>query len=255
MPDSGASRYSRPEMVSPEASRRSRLRAWLAQRDLALLTGALLLVALGWIFVETADEVLEGETQDLDDRILMALRNHDNPADPVGPAWLEELGRDMTAMGGVLVLTTITAAVIGFLLIQRKRHAALFLAVATGGALVVSLVLKSSFDRPRPDLVPHLSNVMTSSFPSGHSMLSAAIYLTLGAMLARMSEQRRLKLYFLGLAMMITMLVGVSRVYMGVHYPTDVLAGWTIGLAWALLCWLAARRLQRAGRVEPDAGQ
>jgi undecaprenyl-diphosphatase len=241
-------------VVRSEAGLRSRLRAWFAQRDLVLLTGALLLVALGWAFVEIADEVIEGETQDIDDRILMALRERDNPADPIGPPWLEELGRDMTALGGVLVLTTLTAAVLGFLLIQRKSHAALFLAVATGGALVASLVLKNSFDRPRPDVVPHLSDVMTSSFPSGHSMLSAAIYLTLGAMLARMSEQKRLKLYFLAIAMVLTSLVGLSRVYMGVHYPTDVLAGWTIGLAWAVLCWLAARRLQRAGRVERDAG-
>lgn len=241
-------------MVTPETGLRRRVAAWFAQRDLVLLTGALLLVALGWAFVEISDEVIEGETKDLDDRILMSLRDRDNPADPLGPPWLEELGRDMTAMGGVLVLTTVTAAVVGFLLIRRKNHAALFLAVATGGALVASLVLKSSFNRPRPDVVPHLSNVMTSSFPSGHSMLSAAIYLTLGAMLARMSEQRRLKLYFLSLAMLLTLLVGLSRVYMGVHYPTDVLAGWTIGLAWALLCWLAARWLQRAGRVEQHAG-
>ncbi len=109
-----------------EAGLRSRLRAWFAQRDLVLLTGALLLVALGWAFVEIADEVIEGETQDIDDRILMALRERDNPADPIGPPWLEELGRDMTALGGVLVLTTLTAAVLGFLLIQRKSHAALF---------------------------------------------------------------------------------------------------------------------------------
>lgn len=231
-----------------------RLRAWFAQRDLLLLTGALVLVGLGWIFVEIADEVAEGETQDLDDRILMALRSADDPADPVGPHWLEEIGRDTTALGGVLVLSLVTAAVVGFLLIQRKHHAALFLTLATGGALAVSLLLKSSFDRPRPDLVPHLSHVMTSSFPSGHSMLSAAVYLTLGAMLARMSPQKRLKLYFLGLAMLFTLLVGVSRVYMGVHYPTDVLAGWTIGLAWALACWLAARRLQREGRVERTVG-
>lgn len=232
---------------------RHRLAAWFAQRDLALLSGALLLVALGWAFAEISDDVLEGETKDFDDRILLALRDRDNAADPLGPAWLEELGRDMTAMGGVLVLTTVTLAVVGFLLIQRKNHAALFLALATGGALIASLILKSSFNRPRPDLVPHLSHVMTSSFPSGHSMLSAAVYLTLGAMLARMSQQKRLKLYFIGLAMLITLLVGVSRVYMGVHYPTDVLAGWTIGLAWALLCWLVARRLQREGRVEQNA--
>lgn len=238
-----------------EPGRRARLRAWLAQRDLVLLTGAFIVVVLMWAFVEVTDEVFEGETQDLDDRILIALREPGDLADPIGPPSLEEMARDFTAVGGVVVLTTITLSVLGFLLIQGKRRAALFLAAATGGALLLSLVMKNSFDRPRPEVVPHLSHIMTSSFPSGHSMLSAAIYLTLGAMLARMSERKRVKVYFVSIAMLLTMLVGISRVFMGVHYPTDVLAGWSIGLAWALTWWLAARRLQRAGRVERDVAR
>lgn len=235
-----------------EPGRRARLRAWLAQRDLVLLTGAFLVVILMWAFIEVTDEVFEGETQDVDDRILIALREPGNLADPIGPPSLEEMARDFTAVGGVVVLTTITLSVLGFLLIQGKRRAALFLAAGTAGALLLSLALKNSFDRPRPDVVPHLSHIMTSSFPSGHSMLSAAIYLTLGAMLARMSERKRVKLYFVSIAIVLTVLVGISRVFMGVHYPTDVLAGWSVGLAWALVWWLAARRLQSTGKVERD---
>jgi undecaprenyl-diphosphatase len=124
------------------------------------------------------------------------------------------------------------------------------LLAATLGGLLLSTVLKERFDRPRPDVVPHKSHVMTSSFPSGHSLNSAVVYLTLGSLLAGLSQQRRLRLYFFGVALLLTFLVGVSRVYMGVHYPTDVLAGWFAGLAWALSCSLAARWLRRHGLVE-----
>jgi undecaprenyl-diphosphatase len=124
--------------------------------------------------------------------------------------------------------------------------------VAVVGGQVLSTLLKYFIDRPRPDIVHHLSHVYTTSFPSGHSMMSAVVYLTLGALLARFVPQRALKLYFIGLAMFLTFLVGVSRVYMGVHWPTDVLAGWTAGLVWAIACWLVARQLQRRHVVERD---
>jgi undecaprenyl-diphosphatase len=114
----------------------------------------------------------------------------------------------------------------------------------------VTTVLKNWFDRPRPTVVPHLSIVSTSSFPSGHSTLAATIYLTLGALLGRFVRERRLRAYFLIVALVLSLLVGVSRVYMGVHYPTDVFAGWTAGLAWALICRLVARALQQRGAVE-----
>jgi undecaprenyl-diphosphatase len=148
------------------------------------------------------------------------------------------------------VLSFITLAVAGFLVLQRKTHAALFVLVAVGGGLLLSSLLKMGFDRPRPDLVPHGSVVYTASFPSGHSMMAAVTYLTLGALLARVQPRRSLKLYLLGLAVLLAVAVGVSRVYLGVHWPTDVLAGWALGAAWALLCWTVALRLQRRGQVE-----
>jgi undecaprenyl-diphosphatase len=109
--------------------------------------------------------------------------------------------------------------------------------------LIISIVLKDAFARPRPQLVPHLSYVTSYSFPSGHSMLSAIVYLTLGTLLSRLVKPLKIKMYIIGIALLLTFLVGISRVYAGVHYPTDVLAGWAAGLTWALVCLLAAHQL------------
>ena len=214
------------------------------------------LVAVGamaaaiWGFAEIADEVIEGETRGFDRRVLLAMRDPSDPSDPWGPKWLEEVGRDFTALGGMGVLVGLTAAVCLFLAMQRKHHAMVLVLAAVCGGLLLSLLLKRGFDRPRPDLVPRLSYVYTSSFPSGHSMMSAITYLTLGALLARLQATRGVKVYLIVLAALVTLAVGISRVYLGVHWPTDVLAGWAAGAAWALICWLAASWLQRRGKVE-----
>jgi len=229
--------------------------AWLAGHVNIVLVAVLLIVGGTWGFIELADEVREGDTQRFDDWAVRAMRRADDPSRPIGPHWLPEVGRDLTALGGVAVLSLTTAFVAGYLLIVRKYHAMWLVLAATLGGLLISTLLKHLIDRARPDLVPHLSHVYTSSFPSGHSMLSAVVYLTLGALLTRLASERRVKLYFLAAALLLTFLVGVSRVYMGVHYPTDVLAGWTAGLVWALLCWLVARYLQRRGAVEKDADE
>jgi undecaprenyl-diphosphatase len=125
-----------------------------------------------------------------------------------------------------------------------------FVLVSIVGGLLLSSGLKAMVSRPRPDVVPHLSIVYTSSFPSGHSMLSAVVYLTLGSLLAATTQQTVLRIYVLAVAVLLSVIVGVSRVYLGVHYPTDVLAGWVAGLGWALLCWLVARWMQRRRKVE-----
>jgi undecaprenyl-diphosphatase len=205
-----------------------------------------------WGFFELADEVMEGETHRLDESLLLAMRTAGDAADPIGPGWLEEAGRDFTALGGVSVLTFITVMSCSYLLLAGKPHAALYLLVAVGVGVLISNGLKAGFERPRPELVPHGSIVHTASFPSGHSMLSAVTYLTLGALLARIQPRRRLKVFLLATAMLLALLVGASRVYLGVHWPTDVLAGWTAGAVWASLCWLAAIRLQQRGQVEAD---
>jgi undecaprenyl-diphosphatase len=223
---------------------------WLGRHELRVLVAVLIVVSGTWCFLALANVVLAGRTQSLDEVILVALRRADDPAMPIGPDWMAEVGRDLTAVGGIAVLLLTTLAVAGFLALDRKFAAAGFVLAAVAGGLMASSLLKACFARPRPEVVPHLSQVYTSSFPSGHSMMSAVVYLTLGALLARVVARRRLKFYFLAVALLLTGLVGASRVYMGVHYPTDVLAGWTAGLVWASLCWLAARKLQRRGAIE-----
>jgi undecaprenyl-diphosphatase len=219
--------------------------------------GGLLILALVvsgvWAFAILAEEVLEGDTQNLDRHLLLLLRTPGDPAQPIGPTWVQEIMRDLTALGGTAILTLATFAVAGFFLLRGKRASALYLLVAVGGGLLLSTLGKEFFARPRPDLVPHGSFVHTASFPSGHSMLSAVTYLTLGVLVARTLPQRRLKVYVLGLAALVTILVGISRVYLGVHWPSDVLAGWLAGVVWACLCILGARWLARRGEVEPEA--
>jgi undecaprenyl-diphosphatase len=225
---------------------------WIGGHELSVLL-ALLVIALSvWAFVAIADEVVEGDTVRFDEWSVRALRRADDPSTPIGPHWLNEVARDMTALGGVAFLSLLTATVVGFLWLRKMYGAGMLVVVATLGGLVVSTLLKWSFDRPRPSAVPHLSSVYTSSFPSGHSMLSAAVFLTLGTLLGRFVQERKLKAYFLLVALTLTTLVGLSRVYLGVHYPTDVLAGWSAGMAWAVLCWLVARLLQQRGAVEPE---
>ena len=122
------------------------------------------------------------------------------------------------------------------------------------GGEIIGTVLKIGFHRPRPELVAHSARVFTASFPSAHAILSAVTFLTIGALLTRAHADRRVKIYFMALAVLLTVAVGLSRVYLGVHYPTDVLAGWCVGAAWAALCWVVALWLQVRGQVEPEAG-
>jgi len=150
----------------------------------------------------------------------------------------------------VLGLVTMVAA--GFLILDGKRNMALFVCGSVLSGLIVGTILKNVFERPRPDLVPRVAYFSGASFPSAHSMMSAVTYLTLGALLARSQERKRLKAYFLLLAALLTIAIGVTRVYLGVHWPTDVLAGWTAGAVWAVLCWLAARFLQERQTLERE---
>jgi undecaprenyl-diphosphatase len=189
--------------------------------------------------------------QEFDAWLLRALRSRTDPSDPLGPRWVEEVARDLTGLGGMAVLALITAASVCYLLMMRKRHAGMFVLAAVLGGLLLSTFLKEAFDRSRPDLVSHLSHVFTDSFPSGHSMMSALTYLTLGTLLARMHKDRHVQRFFLVTAILITLLVGISRVYLGVHWPSDVLAGWAFGAVWAALCWRLAMWFQRRGDVEP----
>lgn len=214
----------------------------MVTRPLGLL---LLVVACVLGFVALSDEVHEGETQDIDERIVRSLRREEDPAMPRGPWWLAETARDVTSLGGAPVLSLITLTVCGFLLVARRYRTSLFVLSATVTGWLLNGVLKNLFHRPRPSVVPHLTETMSTSFPSGHAMLSAITYLTLGALLAQFAQQRRVKVYILSVALLLSVLVGCTRVYLGVHYPTDVLGGWVAGLAWSLLVTVAARSMRR----------
>lgn len=226
---------------------------WVGRHEMAVL--ALMLVAMLSVlaFIVLADKVVAGKTMRFDEWAVRSLRREDDLSKPIGPVWMGEVARDITALGGVAVLALLTFSIAGFFWLRRMYGAMWLVLLSTLSGLLVTTLLKSLFDRARPELVPHLSGVFTSSFPSGHSMLSATVFLTLGALIGRFVREWHLRAYFLLLAVILTIIVGISRVYLGVHYPTDVAAGWAAGLAWALICWLVARSLQRRGTVESQS--
>jgi undecaprenyl-diphosphatase len=224
--------------------------ARVAGIERTVLVAVILGAAALFAFAKIANEVGQGETRAFDEWLLLSLRTPGNPALPIGPARVQELMRDLTALGSTGVLTIMVLSVVGFLAMTRKGHAAILVLVSVVGGTLLSQTMKFAFARPRPDLVPHGAEVYTASFPSGHSMMSAVVYLTLGALLARTQPDRSVKTYIMTIAVVLTTLVGISRVYLGVHWPTDVLAGWSLGGVWALLCWFVMVWLQRRGDVE-----
>ncbi|MEX2663860.1 MAG: phosphatase PAP2 family protein [Vicinamibacterales bacterium] len=231
------------------------LRSRVAKRDrdeLWLLLGTLALLGIIYAVISLAGEVLEGDTLEFDKRLLASLRKADMPAQPIGPAWLELAAFDITALGGPTVLGLTVFAVVGFLVLQGLYRHAAFVFLASVGGWMLNGLLKEVFARPRPDVVPHLRDVMSLSFPSGHALTSAAVFLTLGALLMRVANSRFVKFYIMFIAMLATLLVGATRVYLGVHYPTDVLAGWLIGTSWALFCWLLERSLERTAGLQQE---
>lgn len=228
----------------------SRIRQ-MSARHLVLLFSVAALFGCLFTFVEITDLVQEGDLHDSEQQWMRSLRLPDDPAVPVGPHWLKNICIDLSALGGVAVLALMTVLVAGYLLLERRYHSLGFLLLAALGGTVLNQVLKKWIGRERPDIIPHLAEVANASFPSGHSMLSSIIYLTLGVMLARSVESWKLKVYFISAALLVTLLIGLTRVYLGVHYPTDVLGGWTAGTAYAVFCALLAHWLAQRGQVEP----
>jgi undecaprenyl-diphosphatase len=196
-------------------------------------------------FIEMMEFARASEPHTFDIAILLFFREAGNPAVPIGPVWFADAVRDLTSLGSASVLIFITAATIIYLIISDRAAVALFVFLSVAGGQVLSSLLKFGVDRPRPDVVPHLTDVLTLSFPSGHAMLSAVTYLTLGALAARAARSRAVEIYLIGLAVLATFLVGASRIYLGVHWPSDVLAGWCAGASWAMLCWLVAQWILR----------
>ncbi len=229
----------------------ARLRRYVDALDidaLLLLAAALTAVLGALVFMAVAGAVTDGDTQQIDEAIVRWFRDPGTPAVPRGPAWVREAAIDVTALGSNIVLTLIVLAALGFLWMHNQHRLFLMLVAAVIGGNIMNSLFKVFFARPRPDIVPHLREVVTYSFPSGHAALSATVYLTMGILLFEVVRAPRARIYCLCIAMLTTALVGLSRVYLGVHYPSDVLAGWAVGITWAALCWLG---LQYTARRHP----
>lgn len=223
---------------------------WRAQEMRLLAPVAALAVAV-WGFMKVASEVLEGEAHALDWRILAWCRVQGLPGQLWGPRWLQEGMRDITALGSPAVLAFTVVAVWGGLMLARQRGLAwLALGSAVGGQ-ALALALKEVFSRDRPDAAFHATVAAGHSFPSSHAMMSAVVFLTLAALIARSTPRTGLRAYAMAMAVLLTGAVGISRVYLGVHWASDVVGGWAGGAAWALTCWLLARRMGLGRSQQP----
>lgn len=205
-------------------------------------------------FALIANQVM-GDPIALDRQLMLAFRSAGDAAGPIGPLWFQEAVRDLTALGSNLVIGALAAGALGFLLISGKRAEAACVLAAVLGAMVLNTLIKMGFSRPRPDIVVPGTRVFTASFPSGHAAVSASTYLTLAALAARTTSFRGLRIYFHTLGVVLILLIGLSRIYLGVHYPTDILAGWCVGASWAAACWATMTWLQRDAPIDGSIRQ
>jgi undecaprenyl-diphosphatase len=223
--------------------------AAFARSEAVALAALAVIAAATLAFIDIADDSAEDKGRAFDLKVLQWLHPYADRADPRGPDWLDHAVRDFTSLGSVAVLAAITLFVLGYLLLQKRKLEAASLVASLGGGLALSETLKQVFERDRPPIEWHAMDALNASFPSGHALLSTVVYLSLGAMLARAVKSRGMKAYALGVAVALALLVGASRVYLGVHWASDVLGGWSLGAAWATLCWLAERAIAR--RLKP----
>lgn len=203
--------------------------SFYAALGIYLIAGAAIAIAFTWLFVELASHVQSGATQAFDDAIMQWMGTH-------RVAWIERSLLEITALGTGLVLMMIVIIAALFLRATQHRFSAFLLLVASAGGLILNTILKSSFDRPRPRLFEWVTNPSSSSFPSGHAMGSAIVYFTVAYLVARLERRRWTRAVTIFTALLLVLLISVSRLYLGVHYPSDVLAGMVIGLAWAGFC-------------------
>lgn len=233
-------------VVVREASEPSFLR-----REAWLIVAFVLVAAALYLVFKLGSEIQEGETSYFDRWMLLSLRQPGDLGQPIGPGWLRPVFIDITALGGTTALTLLTVMVMGYLVAARSYRTAALIAAATISGSLLGQLLKFTFDRARPTIVPHFVEIHSLSYPSGHATNSAIVFLTLGTLLARAQADRRTRIYVVAAAIVITVLIGCSRVYVGVHWPTDVIAGWAIGGSWALLWWAIANRLHWQASASP----
>jgi undecaprenyl-diphosphatase len=209
-----------------------------------LLTILGLLAAL-WAFLAVTGEVRAGETSLFDRQILLAFRTPGDLGTPIGPRWVQESARDFTALGGFTALSLILVLAVVILILLDRRTQALIFGLTAVFAQGFGELVKHFIDRPRPEIVPHLDLVYSSSFPSGHALMSPAVYLTLVAVVAAGHPRPAIRWVLWTATVVLVIVIGVSRVYLGVHWPSDVLAGWTLGTAIALVASLVIARTVR----------
>ena len=220
---------------------------WLLAAGGAVAAAVLLITLVGAL-------IDHGSQFAFDRAILLAARGGTPHGTPVGPGWLAPTMVDITALGGETVLVIAVVLTCGFLAIRRRWLTMwLVLGGTVTGSIAVALA-KGLVARPRPELTDHLVAVSSASFPSGHAANSAIIYLTIATILMQIVEGRGARSYILVAAALLVTAIGCSRVYLGVHWPSDVLAGWSFGALWAIAWWAlgAWLRLRRAARSVPD---
>ncbi|MBO6640251.1 MAG: phosphatase PAP2 family protein [Roseitalea sp.] len=220
---------------------------------------------VGWIitatltgyaaFIIVAFAVNAGWLADIDRRLVLSLREGSDVADPIGPPWFEDTASEITALGGYPTIILIAGLVVGALVLLRRSGAALFLVASLIGGTMLSSGLKQLFSRPRPDIVDHLDRTFTLSFPSGHATMSMLYLLTLAAIASRFVPSRAFRVYAIMAAVIVSILIGTSRVYLGVHWPSDVIAGWALGIGWAGTTWLVAHAITQRLRSGTPLGQ
>ncbi|MDQ3334142.1 MAG: phosphatase PAP2 family protein [Myxococcota bacterium] len=220
-------------------------------RDLRLVAQLVAIGLLVLAFIKIGRAVTGAETHELDNRILLALRNA--PDDPIGSDAFQSAVMHISALGsGAVTSLIVLIATLFFALAGHVRYALLMVACSLG-TLLGMFLLKTFYERERPTIVTHIDPPGGASFPSGHSMISAALYMTLAVLIARTLDKRRLRIFVVVIGALLMMIVGLTRLYLGVHYPTDVLAGWTAGLTWALICGMLVTRLGHRGVVDMPA--
>jgi len=214
----------------------------------ALLIWFSLTTAL-WAFFALGAEVGEGDTGAFDMYLISLLRTSSNGGEAIGPAWFKDSMRDVTALGGFTFLTLMTIVVVLGLLFHRKRREGIIVAATAISAHISIEILKFLYDRPRPDSVLPPIHAYSASFPSGHTTESTAIFLTVATVIASLEAKHNTKILTYTAATFVIVAIGFSRVYLGMHWPTDVLGGWVLGAAWALAAWTALR--QKPGSPRP----
>jgi undecaprenyl-diphosphatase len=204
---------------------------------LPLLVG-FVVALMAFAFLKLGSEVMEGDVQALDQRLLLSAQ-----ALRLAHPWLAPVMRDLSGLGSVVVLTLLTVATVAHLALfsSKKRGAVVAVSIASGSLLVS--VFKAGFGRPRPDMAFAELSVPGLSFPSGHASMSAIVFLTMGALIAATRLRTAERVYILVVAGLMTLLVGLSRVALGVHWATDVLGGWSFGAAWAVAWLMMARKI------------